>query len=62
MPAGEREMLVLSLGGKIPGRREWQLVSVFLLGQSQGQRSLAGYVVHGVAKWETRLGRHATLF
>ena len=55
-------MLVLSLGGKIPWRREWQLVTVFLLGQSQGQRSLAAYVVHGVAKWETRLGRYTPLF
>ena len=29
--------------GKIPWRRAWQPTSVFLPGQSQGQRSLAGY-------------------
>ena len=29
--------------GKIPYRREWQPISVFLSGESQGQRSLAGY-------------------
>ena len=29
--------------GKIPWRREWQPTPVFLPGQSQGQRSLAGY-------------------
>ena len=30
--------------GKIPWRREWQPTLVFLPGESQGQRSLAGYV------------------
>ena len=29
--------------GKIPGRREWLPTPVFLPGQFQGQRSLAGY-------------------
>ena len=29
--------------GKIPWRREWQPISVFLPGESLGQRSLAGY-------------------
>ena len=28
---------------KIPWRREWQPTSVFLPGESHGQRSLAGY-------------------
>jgi len=28
---------------KIPWRREWQLIPVFLPGESHGQRSLAGY-------------------
>ena len=28
---------------KIPWRRAWQRTPVFLLGESQGQRSLAGY-------------------
>ena len=29
--------------GKIPWKREWQPTLVFLLGESHGQRSLAGY-------------------
>jgi len=29
--------------GKIPRRRAWQPTLVFLPGESQGQRSLAGY-------------------
>ena len=29
--------------GKIPWRRKWQLTSVFLPGESHGQRSLVGY-------------------
>ena len=29
--------------GKIPGRRKWEPALVFLPGESQGQRSLAGY-------------------
>ena len=28
---------------KIPWRREWQLIPVFLPGKSHGQRSLVGY-------------------
>ena len=34
--------------GKTPWRRAWQPTPVFLLGESHGQRSLAGYI-HGVA-------------
>ena len=33
-----------------PWRRKWQPTPVFLPGKSHGQRSLAGYRVHGVAK------------
>ena len=29
--------------GKIPWRREWQPIPVFLPGESRGQRSLVGY-------------------
>ena len=29
--------------GKIPWRRKWQTTPVFLLGESRGQRSPAGY-------------------
>ena len=42
--------------GSIPGsgispwRREWLPSPVFLPGESHGQRSLAGYTVHGVAR------------
>ena len=35
--------------GKIPWRRKWQPMPVFLPGESHGQRSLAGYTAHGVA-------------
>ena len=31
------------LVGKIPWRRAWKPIPVFLHGESQGQRSLAGY-------------------
>ena len=36
--------------GKIPWRRKWQPTPVFLPGKFHGQRNLAGYTVHGVAK------------
>ena len=36
--------------GKILWRRKWQPTPVFLPGKSVGQRSLVGYIVHGVAK------------
>ena len=41
--------------GKMPWRRKWQPTPVFLPGKSHGQRSLVGYIVHGVAKSWTRL-------
>ena len=37
----------------IPWRREWQPIPVFLPGEFHGQRNLAGYTVHGVAKGQT---------
>ena len=37
----------------IPWREESQPTPVFLPGESHGQRSLAGYTVHGVAKSQT---------
>ena len=40
---------------KITQRRKWQPTPVRLPGKSHGQRSLAGYTVHGVAKSRTRL-------
>ena len=33
--------------GKIPWRRKWQPIPVFLPGNSHGQRSLVGYSPHG---------------
>ena len=36
-------MEVRSWVGKIPWRREWQPTTVFLPGESHGQRSLVGY-------------------
>ena len=36
--------------GKTPWRRKWQPTSVFLPGESQGQRSLAGYSPQRVSK------------
>ena len=40
---------------KIPWRRKWQPTPVFSPGESHGQRSPAGYTVHGVAKRQTGL-------
>ena len=39
--------------GKISWRRKWQSAPVFLPGKSHGQRSLAGYTLHEVAKSQT---------
>ena len=36
--------------GKIPWRRKWQPIPVFLPRESHGQRSLVGYIVHGVTE------------
>ena len=37
---------------KIPRRRKWQPTPTFLLGESQGQRSLAGYSPWGCNEWD----------
>ena len=39
--------------GKIPSRRAWQRIAVFLPGQSHGQRSLAGYSPSGCRELDT---------
>ena len=39
--------------GKIPWRRKWQLTSVFLPGESHGQRSLVGYSPWGRKESDT---------
>ena len=36
--------------GKIAWSRKWQPTPEFLPGKSHGQRSLAGYIVHGAAE------------
>ena len=36
--------------GSILWRIAWQSIPVFLPGESRGQRSLAGYIVHSVAE------------
>ena len=49
-----REFYPLQLG-RSPWRRKWQPTPVFLPEEFHGQRSLAGYIVHGVAKSRTQL-------
>ena len=39
--------------GKIPWNRKWQPTPVFLLGKSNGQRSLVGYSPQGCKKSDT---------
>ena len=43
IPPAVWETQVQSLGRKLPWRREWQPTSVFVPGESHGQRSLVGY-------------------
>ena len=43
---------------KIPWSRKWEPTPVFLPGKFHGQRSLAGYTVHGAAKSWTQLHTH----
>ena len=38
---------------KVPWKREWQPTPVFFPGEFHGQRSLMGYIVHGVTKGQT---------
>ena len=47
--------------GKSPWRREWQPTPGFLPGESHGQRTLVGYIVHGVAKSRTQLSNRAKI-
>ena len=41
--------------GRSPGERNGNLLLYFLPGEFHGQRSLAGYLVHGVAKSRVQL-------
>ena len=45
---------------KIPWRRKWHPLQLFLPGESHGQRSLA--IVYGIVKSGTQLSRHAHVF
>ena len=47
---------------KIPWRRKWQPTPVFLPGKFHGQRSLTGYIVHGIAKHQTWLKAHTYVY
>ena len=47
---------------KIPCSRKWQPIPVFLPGKFHGQRSLAGYIVHGVSKSHTELSTHIYIY
>ena len=46
-PANSGDTSLIPGVRKIPWRRKWQPISVFLLGKSYGQRSLAGYSLWG---------------
>ena len=52
-----QETQVGSLGREDPLEEEMQPTPVFMAGESHGQRSLEGYIVHGVAKSQTQLRR-----
>ena len=45
--------------GKVAWRRKWQPTPVFLPGESHGQRNMAGFKVHRVAKSRTQLSTRA---
>ena len=47
LPANSGDTSLIPGVRKIPWRRKWQLISVFLPGKSYGQRSLAGYSLWG---------------
>ena len=54
-PPAVQEARISSRDRKNPWRRKWRFTPVFLPGKSHGQRSLAGYTVHGVAKGSNEL-------
>ena len=49
------------LVGKMPGRRKWQPVTIFLPGESNGQRNFTDYSPWGYKQLDTiePLGKHA---
>ena len=48
--------------GKIPWRKEWLLMPVFSPGQSQGQRSLAGFSLWGRRVGHDLVTKHAYMW
>ena len=52
-PPATQETWVQSLGGKIPWRRKWHPIPVFLPGKSHGWRSLVGYSPWGCKESDT---------
>ena len=50
-----QETQIRSLGWENPLGKGMATHSVFLPGESHGQRSLVGYTVHGAVKSQTRL-------
>ena len=48
-------MRILSFGQEDPLEREWQPIPVFVPRKPHEQRSLVGYIVHGVAKSRVQL-------
>ena len=55
-----QETQVLSLSWEDPWRRVWQPTPLFLPGETHRQRSLVGYIVHGVTQSWTGLKRLST--
>ena len=55
-----QETWVQFLDQEDPLEKEWQPTPVFLLGESHGQRSLAGYSLWGLKSWtqHERLSTH----
>ena len=49
-PPAMQDTRVDSWVEKIPWRKQWLPISVFLPGESQEQRSLAGYIVYGATE------------
>ena len=48
-----RDVVSILWVSKIPSRRKWQPIPVFLLGESRGQRSLVGYRLWGRKELDT---------
>ena len=54
-PVNTRDMGSIPGAGRFPWTRKWQPTSVFLPGESHGQKSLTGYSPMGLRKCWTKL-------